>query len=395
VVLERDLALGERRTLSTRFFAVGKRTLGFSIRALSARGLRMKPTDQTLIEKMRITEVDIASRKSLLGFGDDDVEALIEVKSLIEQHIEELVSEFYARQTSTPEIAALIGDADTLSRLQLAQRRYVLDLFEGRYGLEYVNNRLRIGLVHKRIGVEPKLYLSAVHLISSLLVDTITLRAEHKSQAEAAIRALFKLISFDVTLIFETYIQGMVSEVEVARKKTEEYAQALQATIVDRTNQLRTDALTGLTARRYLDEGLARILQSARRRSEPVTIVFIDVNGFKKINDSFGHVHGDEVLKGVGLALREVARSEDICSRYGGDEFCVVLSNSTRADAEKNYCQRVHDLIAQRMPGVSVSMGVAQTGPQEFLDIPNLFKTADERMYQEKAKTRAGLLRAV
>mgnify|MGYP003633121071 FL=1 len=355
----------------------------------------MKPTDQTLIEKMRITEVDIASRKSLLGFGDDDVEALIEVKSLIEQHIEELVSEFYARQTSTPEIAALIGDADTLSRLQLAQRRYVLDLFEGRYGLEYVNNRLRIGLVHKRIGVEPKLYLSAVHLISSLLVDTITLRAEHKSQAEAAIRALFRLISFDVTLIFETYIQGMVSEVEVARKKTEEYAQALQATIVDRTNQLRTDALTGLTARRYLDEGLARILQSARRRSEPVTIVFIDVNGFKKINDSFGHVHGDEVLKGVGLALREVARSEDICSRYGGDEFCVVLSNSTRADAEKNYCQRVHDLIAQRMPGVSVSMGVAQTGPQEFLDIPNLFKTADERMYQEKAKTRAGLLRAV
>jgi hypothetical protein len=88
-----------------------------------------------------------------------------QLPSKIEPHIDALVDKFYTLQTGITEIALLIGDADTLTRLRAAQRRYILDLFSGLYDLEYVNNRLRIGLVHKRIGVEPKLYLAAINTL--------------------------------------------------------------------------------------------------------------------------------------------------------------------------------------------------------------------------------------
>ena len=117
----------------------------------------MLQTEQTLFEQMRITELEIESRKALFSFTGADVKALQSFKPIIEENIDKIVDDFYGLQTSVSEIALLIGDSDTLARLRTAQRRYVLDLFNGVYDLEYVNNRLRIGLVHKRIGVEPKL----------------------------------------------------------------------------------------------------------------------------------------------------------------------------------------------------------------------------------------------
>lgn len=81
-------------------------------------------------------------------------------KTLLEQmQSSEIVDEFYQRQVEDEEISLLIGDASTLNRLSNAQRKYIIDLFSGTYDSEYVNNRLRISMVHKHIGVEPKLYL--------------------------------------------------------------------------------------------------------------------------------------------------------------------------------------------------------------------------------------------
>lgn len=133
----------------------------------------MLQTEQTLFEQMRITELEIEFRKALFSFTQADVKALLSFKPIIEENIDKIVDDFYGLQTSVSEIALLIGDSDTLARLRTAQRRYVLDLFNGVYDLEYVNNRLRIGLVHKRIGVEPKLYLSAVHTLKELIYTVI------------------------------------------------------------------------------------------------------------------------------------------------------------------------------------------------------------------------------
>ncbi len=111
----------------------------------------MHSTMKTLLEQMRITEMEIDGRKRLLEFDDQDVAALLQCRAHVESRLDDIVETFYGIQTSHPDIASLIGDADTLERLENAQRRYLMDLFSGVYDLDYTNNRLRIGLGNQRI----------------------------------------------------------------------------------------------------------------------------------------------------------------------------------------------------------------------------------------------------
>jgi diguanylate cyclase len=348
----------------------------------------MKQTEQTLLEQMQITEFEVDYRKALLFFTQADVKSLLSCKPVIEKTVDTLVAEFYQSQTGVTEIALLIGDAGTLDRLQVAQRRYVLDLFSGQYDLEYVNNRLRIGLVHKRIGVEPKLYLSAIHTLTQLLHDTISRAFQDEVERQAILAALDKLLLFDVTLVFETYIRSLVSEIETAKNKSELYARILEEKVKERTHQLeelsRTDPLTGLLNVRHLDEIVAKALRSAQRRAEPVSLVYIDVNDFKKINDTQGHQRGDEILRAVASAMKSISRIEDSCFRYGGDEFCVILSNCSAEEAQERFVARLNEKFKDGADNISLSSGIAQTGPNEFIDASMLIRQADERMYAAK-----------
>ncbi len=348
----------------------------------------MKKTEQTLLEQMRITEFEVEHRKNLFAFSNADAQLLLSFRPTIEHIVDSVVTEFYQMQTSIPEIALLIGDSDTLARLRSAQRRYILDIFSGLYDLEYVNNRLRIGLVHKRIGVEPKLYLSAIHTLKELLHQTIQNEASADVHTSLVIEALDKLLLFDITLVFETYIRSLVSEIETAKDKSENYARSMEEKVKERTLQLeemsRTDALTGLLNVRHLQEILTTTLRSAQRRSEPVTVIYIDVNDFKQINDTQGHQRGDEVLLSVGKAIKDIARAEDSCIRYGGDEFCIILSNCRAEQARDQFVNRLVQRIKEVLGDITLSIGVAQTGPNEYLDANTLIRMADEQMYAAK-----------
>ncbi len=348
----------------------------------------MKQTDQTLLEQMRITDFDIDNRKSLLALSDNDFKRLKAYRPIIEERVDALVDKFYTMQTNVAEIALLIGDADTLDRLKTAQRRYVLDLFSGLYDLEYVNNRLRIGLVHKRIGVEPKLYLSAINTLKSLLLEIIFETLTEKADRQAMLAALDKLLLFDITLVFETYIRSLVSEIEISKEKSERYACALEEKVRERTRQLeeltRTDSLTGLLNVRNLNETLTRTLRIAQRRSEAVSIVYIDINDFKTINDSQGHQRGDDILRNVGEAIKQVSRAEDCCFRYGGDEFCLILPNCQEEQARELYINRLNAEISRRLKNVTMSIGIVQTGPDQYGEPETLVQQADQKMYVAK-----------
>src|SRR6185503_6311061 len=91
------------------------------------------------------------------------------------------------------------------------------------------------------------------------------------------------------------------------------------------------DQLTGLFNRRYLDETLPRDLHQAQRRNAPLCVVMLDIDDFKHYNDSFGHGPGDAILRECGRVLREKLRKSDISCRYGGDEFVLVLHDSSVA----------------------------------------------------------------
>jgi diguanylate cyclase len=348
----------------------------------------MKQTEQTLLEQMRITEFEVAKRKVLLALTEKEFKLLYGCKSFIVTKLETLIDDFYETQTSIPEIALLIGDADTLNRLKNAQKAYILGLFSGVYDLEYVNNRLRIGLVHKRIGVEPKLYLSAISTLKGLLVEIISQELEGKNVLIETLSALDKLFLFDITLVFETYIRSMLAEIESSKEKSERYAMELEAKVATRTQELemlsRVDALTGLLNVRTLHETLVKALRAAQRRSEPICVVYIDINDFKIINDTQGHHRGDEILRVVGASIKNVSRLVDSCFRYGGDEFCIILPDCSKEEGQEIYVKRLQDELGKNIENVKLSIGIAQTGPDEFVEAEVLIRTADELMYAHK-----------
>jgi diguanylate cyclase len=198
----------------------------------------MNRTEQTLLEQMQISEYEISRRRELLRFGNEEAALLQNCRPVIEEEIDGIIEEFYQVQTADHEIAQLIGDADTLRRLHGAQRQYVLDLFNGSTDLGYVRNRLQIGLVHKRIGVEPKLYLSAVKILKDILYRALERRIEDSQLLSRTCHALDKLLYFDMTLVFDTYTRSLVTEVETAKYRLEVYAASLEVQVAERTSQL-------------------------------------------------------------------------------------------------------------------------------------------------------------
>ncbi|MDA1000683.1 MAG: GGDEF domain-containing protein [bacterium] len=278
----------------------------------------------SLADQMKISEWEANARKKLFEFSEEEVSALISCRTFIGEHVDEIVDAFYKKQTAVREISLLIGDSGTFRRLRASMRQYVAELFDGFYDLEYVNKRLHIGTVHKRIGVSPKFYISAVRLLEDLLRQKIETHfsVEDSHRIEDA---LHKIILFDVQLIFDAYINSMLAEVESANNQLAEYVASLEETVQERTEQLRDlsrkDALTQLFNQRAFAEDLRREVMGASRHLQSLTLVYFDLNGFKALNDTKGHLAGDQVLVNVGQALLEVTRDTDFPCRYGGMNF--------------------------------------------------------------------------
>jgi diguanylate cyclase (GGDEF)-like protein len=158
------------------------------------------------------------------------------------------------------------------------------------------------------------------------------------------------------------------------------------------------DPLTGLYNRRYMQEFLEREIHRARRRGRPLAVMMLDLDNFKRYNDTFGHPAGDEALRFVGDTLLLSVRSEDLACRYGGEEFCVILPEcslqqaAVRAEEIRTRLKELHSERASEIPGViTVSIGVAAF--EETTDKGNLLlKFADDALYQAK---RAGRDRVV
>jgi diguanylate cyclase len=350
---------------------------------------RMSIAQKSLSEQMHITDSEIARRKQLLGFTQSDADLLAAAQSFISQDINDIVGKFYQQQIAIEEIALIIGDSETLQRLHIAQKKYVNSLFAGFYDTEYVNDRLRIGLVHKRIGVAPKHYLAAVKVLRDTIKNAIEANISSEHSRSATVDALDKLLFFDIQFVFDTYIRSLISEIESAKEKVEKYAATLEDKVAERTRELerlsRTDPMTGLLNRRAFREEMRRELTRVQRRSEELSLVYFDVDDFKMLNDTEGHQKGDTVLKSIGQVLLEIKRETDIVSRLGGDEFGVVLPDTNKKGCE-DFCQRMTQAFQQQCKGLTLSIGTAHAGPDHYPEIDDLIQIADKQMYEMKRK---------
>ena len=157
------------------------------------------------------------------------------------------------------------------------------------------------------------------------------------------------------------------------------------------------DALTGLLNRRVMASILKREYYRAKRYQKPLSLVFIDVNDFKKVNDTFGHDAGDELLKYLAALLLEMSRGSDVAARFAGDEFVHILPE-TASKSAKEMLKRLqnylfdHPLVwgKNKIP-FSISFGIASTEDQRIRRPDMLLKFADEALYQMK-KEKKGIV---
>src|SRR5215217_6966104 len=155
-----------------------------------------------------------------------------------------------------------------------------------------------------------------------------------------------------------------------------------------------TDGLTGIANRLTFNETLEREISRAARAGEDMSLVLMDIDHFKKLNDTYGHQTGDDVLRRVAATLKDTARVYDLPARYGGEEFGVVLPRTSPADAEM-VANRLREAIGGSGddPAVTVSAGVA-TFPLDAADPEALVGAADEALYESKHNGRNRVTRS-
>jgi diguanylate cyclase (GGDEF)-like protein len=147
------------------------------------------------------------------------------------------------------------------------------------------------------------------------------------------------------------------------------------------------DEVTGLYNRRFFSLRLEEELSRYRRFNHPVSVVLLDLDGFKSVNDSLGHAVGDDTLRDVAQILMKHSRGINVVSRYGGDEFAVLLVETSKAGA-RLYADRIREVVAKypfsHGKVLTASFGVASLPDDEAGTAEDLFRSADEALYAAK-----------
>ena len=146
------------------------------------------------------------------------------------------------------------------------------------------------------------------------------------------------------------------------------------------------DPLTGLYNRHYLEDYATKACSRVNRHKSNLVLIFIDLDNFKQVNDTFGHEAGDEVLKKVSAIFKEIFRQYDIIVRYGGDEFIILIEDIKYDEtALKNLLDKMVERIEENLKkfNISASYGIA-VAPKESNSFKELIYLADERMYKQK-----------
>ena len=275
-------------------------------------------------------------------------------------------------------------------------------------------------------GLEEPLLRDAVPLVLDEILRVITLdegKIEHERICSAArhgrerAREHFDVMELvrEYQLLREIIFRHLRSEIEqfapfdvgkietiyfrVGTALDEAMRETINAFVEEHVLQLRrlsrTDSLTGLNNHRIFYERLTDELSRARRYDSPLSVVLIDLDNFKAINDTQGHQFGDHMLITCAERLRACLRQTDILCRYGGDEFGLILTETTGADAQAMMHRLTEDFNqAARKEGAPETFGISfgvSAHPEDDGTVQRMVKVADERLSLNKRRSKVGL----
>jgi diguanylate cyclase len=242
--------------------------------------------------------------------------------------------------------------------------------------------------------------------VMRLIDDALGMSASYDASLSGANEKLSGAASREeVESIIETLVSS-TREMRDTNKALEERLALSKTEICDLQQSLEairaeslTDPLTGLGNRKFFDRSIEAMVQNAQAIGEPLSLLMFDIDHFKSFNDSYGHLTGDQVLRLVGMSLKQNIKGQDITARYGGEEFAVVLPNTAlrqaltvadhirRAVMSKELKKKSTGEILGR---VTISVGVSMLKPAD--DTDSLIERADACLYAAK---RAGRNRVI
>lgn len=332
---------------------------------------------------MRIDAREILARWDFLALSEADQRHLDDIHRLIEEDAAAIIGEFYDALLRVEPIAEFLAEPQMQERLRETQRLYLLTLGQRSDQLDYFEDRLRIGVAHERVGLEQKWYLGAYAILFGILARR--LRQEHANDPKALAESLItlqKIVTVDATLAVETYYHATM-------RRLEDSLRQLTATQKSLEELARLDGLTRVNNRMYLMTCLENEMQRSQRFRRPFTLLFLDIDHFKVINDAFGHSAGDSVLKQVVQAVRSVIRPVDLIGRFGGEEFLVGLVETDEATA-RQVAERIRLKVAHTpfrsdssQVALTVSIGLASLASSTER-VEDLVNRADHALYQAK-----------
>ncbi len=249
-------------------------------------------------------------------------------------------------------------------------------------GMRYFKLGLRTGYIGVFVIAAGMVLLSS----SSVAAAAVSLNALWDAQAFNQLLVFNMIVYLFVALAMHVLVfEDMTDALRRAHGDLAQAHQEVKRLVI-------TDPLTGCHNRRFFEEIERRELQRHRRYRAPLSIVFVDVNHFKRLNDTFGHDVGDQTLKAIGTLLRRRVRESDYVIRWGGDEFLLLLTCGL-AEAERKAVDLRAAFDREResagLPdGIGLSVGVAPV-PGDAESLTGAIRVADSRMYEGKLRERS------
>ncbi|CUS48307.1 MAG: GGDEF domain protein [Idiomarinaceae bacterium HL-53] len=214
--------------------------------------------------------------------------------------------------------------------------------------------------------------------------ETSLFRFEDKATGEYLVGGISRNISLR---------KSIEESLELSKRKLESKVRELEVMQKQLAEESMRDPLTSLLNRRHLDEFLAHELARAKRHQHPLTVMMLDLDHFKQLNDHSGHQAGDQLLRDLGYFLRANRRGSDIIFRFGGDEFLFILPD-TNTDQAKKLAKNLRDVFSEEGIGnelgtdtITFSIGIA-TYPEHAVGGYELIEQADSALFKAKAQGR-------